>query len=101
MHTLHTHTHCTHSYNTPCTLHPLTPPPSVTSTASKAPKPLSEILSESAKKGLGGGLPGMAAMVLQVGSLMWLRTTINYQYRHGTSTSVALRTLYREGGVLR
>jgi hypothetical protein len=73
----------------------------VTSTATKAPKPLSEILSESAKKGLGGGLPGMAAMVLQVGSLMWLRTTINYQYRHGTSTSVALRTLYREGGVLR
>jgi len=100
MHTLHTH--CTHSTHTPCTLHShCTNPPSVTSTASKAPKPLSEILSESAKKGLGGGLPGMAAMVLQVGSLMWLRTTINYQYRHGTSTSVALRTLYREGGVLR
>jgi hypothetical protein len=34
-------------------------------------------------------------LLLQVLSLMWLRTTVNYQYRFGTSTSVALRTLYR------
>lgn len=39
--------------------------------------------------------------VIQVGALMWLRTTINYQYRHGTSTTTALKTLYREGGVVR
>lgn len=32
---------------------------------------------------------------------MWLRTTVNYQYRFGTSTSVALRTLYKDGGVAR
>lgn len=32
---------------------------------------------------------------------MWLRTTVNYQYRYGTSTSVALRTLYADGGVAR
>lgn len=64
-------------------------------------KPLSEILAAAGKKALGGGLPGMAAMGIQVGSLMWLRTTVNYQYRYGTSTMEALRTLYKEGGVRR
>lgn len=42
-----------------------------------------------------------APCVLQVVSLMWLRTTVNYQYRYGTSTRVALRTLYADGGVAR
>eukprot|EP00126_Sphaerothecum_destruens_P010643 Sdes_comp20786_c0_seq4m16927 len=32
---------------------------------------------------------------------MWLRTTMNYQYRYGTTTAVALKTLYAEGGVVR
>ena len=32
---------------------------------------------------------------------MWLRTTMNYQYRYGTTTSEAIRTLYNEGGVRR
>lgn len=32
---------------------------------------------------------------------MWLRTTMNYQYRHGTTTRQALRKLYAEGGVRR
>lgn len=40
-------------------------------------------------------------MIVQVLSLMWLRTTVNYQYRFGTSTSQALRTLYADGGVAR
>jgi len=30
---------------------------------------------------------------------MWMRTTMNYQYRYGTSTREALATLYREGGL--
>lgn len=42
-----------------------------------------------------------ALLVPQVLSLMWLRTTVNYQYRYGTSTRVALRTLYADGGVAR
>jgi hypothetical protein len=50
---------------------------------------------------LAGGIPGMLAMSVQVLTLMWLRTTINYQYRYGTSTSVALKTLYKEGGIPR
>jgi len=32
---------------------------------------------------------------------MWLRTTMNYQYRYGTTTTVALKTLYQEGGIPR
>lgn len=64
-------------------------------------KNLSDVLSNAGKKALGGGIPGMAAMGIQVLSLMWLRTTINYQYRYGTSTGVALKTLYKEGGVVR
>ena len=38
---------------------------------------------------------------LQVTSLMWMRTTMNYQYRYGTTTTQAMRKLYAEGGVLR
>ena len=32
---------------------------------------------------------------------MWLRTTINYQYKYGTDTVEALQTLYKEGGITR
>ena len=63
--------------------------------------PTNDVLRQAAKRALGGGLSGAAAMATQVGSLMWLRTTMNYQYRHGTSTTEALRTLYAQGGVAR
>lgn len=60
-----------------------------------------QILDKAGKRALGGGGAGAAAMLIQVSSLMWLRTTMNYQYRNGTSTTVAMRTLYAEGGVRR
>jgi len=69
--------------------------------AASAPVPLSEVLAKAGKRALGGGLPGAMAMGIQVGSLMWLRTTMNYQYRHGTSTREALRALYKDGGIPR
>jgi hypothetical protein len=53
------------------------------------------------KRALGGGLSGAAAMVLQVLLLMPVRTIMNYQYRHGSSLSVATRTLYQDGGLRR
>lgn len=40
-------------------------------------------------------------MAINVCSLMWIRTAINYQYRYGTSTSEAFRTLYKDGGIPR
>jgi hypothetical protein len=35
------------------------------------------------RSALGGGISGGIAMFVNVGALMWLRTTINYQYRYG------------------
>jgi hypothetical protein len=32
---------------------------------------------------------------------MWLRTTVNYQYRYGVTMMEALRELNRQGGVQR
>ena len=50
---------------------------------------------------LQSGTAGSAAMVVQVTSLMWLRTTANYQYARGGGTAHALRALYSEGGLPR
>merc|ERR1719155_161447 len=58
-----------------------------------------EKMQKAGYRALGGGFSGAAAMLIQVGTLMWLRTTMNYQYRYGTSTGEALRALYAEGGV--
>ena len=62
--------------------------------------PLS-ITSTVLEKAISGGKSGALAGSLQVLSLMWLRTTLNYQYRYGTTTSDALSTLYKEGGIPR
>ncbi|CAN0327121.1 unnamed protein product, partial [Ectocarpus sp. 8 AP-2014] len=48
-----------------------------------------------------GGIPGAVAGLLQVVTLMWLRTIVNYQCRYGTSIVAAASELYRQGGVLR
>lgn len=53
------------------------------------------------KKSLNSGFAGAGAMSINVMSLMWLRTTVNYQYKYGTSTTCALKTLYKEGGIPR
>jgi hypothetical protein len=67
--------------------------------AQKKEEDLGEILRKAGKRALGGGIPGAAAMGIQVLSLMWLRTTVNYQYRYGMTTTQALKHLYAEGGV--
>lgn len=51
------------------------------------------------REALHGGIPGMIAMAIQVTSLMWLRTTTNFQYARGGSMSDAMRMLYAQGGV--
>lgn len=55
-------------------------------------------LGKALKRALGGGLSGAAAMILQVLTLMPIRTVMNYQYRFGTTTTEATRTLYADGG---
>lgn len=76
-------------------------PSAPSSAPAKKKRSLGEIMDYAGKRALSGGIPGMVAMALQVLSLMWLRTTINYQYRYGTSTMDALKTLYKEGGIPR
>ncbi|GBF98260.1 mitochondrial carrier protein [Raphidocelis subcapitata] len=49
----------------------------------KKKRTLKEVMDQAAKSALRGGLPGMGAMAIQVLSLMWLRTTVNYEYRYG------------------
>ena len=47
-----------------------------------------------------GGIAGAAAMAINVCTLMWIRTTINYQYRYGSGTVEAFKKLYAEGEYL-
>lgn len=61
----------------------------------------STIFEKAAKRALGGGISGALAGVVQVILLMWLRTTMNYQYKNGGGTRDALDALYAEGGVRR
>ena len=62
---------------------------------------MQEIVRKASEKALSGGLAGASAGALQVCSLMWLRTAMNYQYKTGVSTLEALRSLYAEGGLPR
>lgn len=60
-----------------------------------------EVLQKALKRAGQGGLAGAMAMGINVCALMWIRTTINYQYRYGTGTMEAFKTLYAEGGIPR
>ncbi|CAM6000099.1 unnamed protein product [Sphagnum balticum] len=40
-------------------------------------------------------------MTVQVGSLMWMRTTMNYQFKNGGGFLQTLKLLYKEGGIVR
>ena len=53
------------------------------------------------EQALWSGMAGSTAMVAQVTSLMWLRTTVNYQYANGGGTMQAMRSLYKQGGLRR
>ena len=57
-----------------------------------------QILDRALSKAFRGGLPGFFAATIQILSLMWLRTVVNYQYKTGAPFMVALRTLWKEGG---
>lgn len=70
-----------------------------TAAAAAASVDLGAILQKSATKALGGGSAGATAAVVQVVSLMWLRTAMNYQYRYGGNLPQALKKLTDEGGI--
>lgn len=78
---------------------PVTPP--VDAPAPKKKLDTIAVFKKAAASAGRGGLAGAAAMGINVCSLMWIRTTINYQYRYGTSTATAFKTLYKDGGIPR
>jgi Mitochondrial carrier protein len=57
------------------------------------------VFQKAGKRALGSGKAGAAASVVQVMSLMWLRTSMNYQYRYGGDLKSSLRTLWDDGGI--
>lgn len=57
--------------------------------------------SEILKKSLKSGISGASAMVIQVLSLMWMRTTMNYQFKNGGGFLETVKKLYAEGGIPR
>lgn len=60
-----------------------------------------DIIANSIQKAVKSGFTGYGAMSLQVVSLMWLRTTVNYQYKNGTQFRETLSILYKQGGIPR
>ena len=58
-------------------------------------------MNDTLEKAIKSGMSGAGAMTIQVGSLMWLRTIMNYQYRHGGTISGTMKTLYGDGGLAR
>ncbi|KAI2490073.1 hypothetical protein MHU86_24515 [Fragilaria crotonensis] len=60
-----------------------------------------EVMQKAGASAMRGGTAGAVAMGANVACLMWMRTTINYQYRNGTTFPTALRTLYADGGIPR
>merc|ERR1712070_92984 len=69
--------------------------------STEARKGLQQILWTAGKRALSGGIPGLIAMFFQVFLLMWLRTTVNYQYKNGGTLYEAMSALYAAGGVAR
>jgi hypothetical protein len=59
------------------------------------------IVQKASKKAIGSGKAGASAAVVQVCSLMWLRTAMNYQYRYGGNLQTSLSALWAEGGITR
>ena len=58
-------------------------------------------MDKSAKSAMRGGTAGAVAMGANVACLMWMRTTVNYQYRNGGTFGSALKALYSDGGIPR
>jgi hypothetical protein len=59
------------------------------------------VLEKASKSVLRGGTSGAIAGFIQVCTLMWLRTVVNYQYRYGKSIKSSIVDLYSEGGLSR
>ena len=73
---------------------------SASATATNTPS-FQEVMSKASKRAISGGKAGASASIVQVLSLMWLRTSMNHQYRYGGTLNTSLDTLYKDGGIPR
>mmetsp|Transcript_14955 Transcript_14955/g.43133 ORF Transcript_14955/g.43133 Transcript_14955/m.43133 type:complete len:291 (+) Transcript_14955:111-983(+) len=67
----------------------------------KEPLSFSDVMKKASASAIRGGTAGAVAMGANVACLMWMRTTVNYQYRNGTTFPQALRAIYADGGIPR
>jgi len=67
----------------------------------KTPPTFGQIVDKASKKALSGGLAGMGAQAINVLTMMWMRTIMNYQYRYGGTMTEVTRKLWAEGGIPR
>lgn len=58
-------------------------------------------MTKASKSALRGGIAGMSAQAINVLTLMWMRTIMNYQYRYGGGLMEVTKNLWAEGGVPR
>jgi len=65
------------------------------------PKTTMDVLKASSAVALRGGVAGAAAQGVNVLTLMWMRTVMNYQYRYGGGLADTIKKLYAEGGIPR
>lgn len=68
---------------------------------SKPAPSFNEIMNKAGKQALSGGLAGMGAQAINVCTMMWMRTIMNYQYRYGGGMVDTTKKLWAEGGVPR
>jgi hypothetical protein len=59
------------------------------------------VLEKATRAAFKGGFYAASAGFIQVVALMWLRTTVNYQYRYGVPMVAAIQQLYQQGGIAR
>merc|ERR1719229_2087475 len=68
---------------------------------SAPPPSLGEVMTKASKRALSGGIAGMGAQAINVVTMMWMRTIMNYQYRYGGTFAEVTKKLWAEGGVPR
>jgi len=71
----------------------------VATAALEANVDLAAILTTVREKALGTGKASVISAFAQVFSMMWLHTSLNYQYRYGGNLTSTLSKLYKEGGI--
>ncbi|KAF4672014.1 hypothetical protein FOL47_001025 [Perkinsus chesapeaki] len=75
--------------------------PAQASNAARQQMSSADVLHKATQAAFRGGIAGASAQVVNVFALMWMRTTMNYQYRYGGKLGDVLKKLYQEGGVPR